>query len=331
MLLCAVWLVPCLSIINHQSSFITAQEPPIAGLPTTDYYGARGSGVKVTWSLDRTTVPEDEAIAATLTVTGATNPQQIVRPDLKKLPEFHDRFTITDNADPPPADDAKQVRFSYQLRPRSRSVSKVPTLKFRWYNRAGGLDRQFPTARAEFVPITVTAPAVKPEPPAIPLDEPAHLFAVTTGPAVLGRSPFTAGSWAWWLVAFGPPVLAGAWYVAWRRVFPDAARLAHLRRSRAARRAVDTIRRAKRAADPPGTIAAAVLGYLRARYLLPSGAATPGEVHASLVELQVPTAECDAVAGFLRECDAIRFTPFGDNGVTLAANAESLVARLEAA
>jgi hypothetical protein len=330
----AVLIAAILILITHHSSLITAQDVPLFGQPTADFYGARGGGgkpVKVEWSLDRFTVPEDGVIVATLTVTGATNPQQIVRPDLKKLPPFQDRFTITDNPDPTPGPDAKEVRFSYQLRPRSRSVDRVPTLDFKWYNPAGGEGKKFPTARAEFAEITVTEPPPKPEPPAIPLDEPERLFAITTGPVVLAPAPFAPGSWTWLVFALAPPLLAGLWYVAWRLVFPDAARLAHLRRSWAARRAVDAIRKAGRTADPPAAMAVAVLGYLRARFPLPPGTATPPEVGAAMAELGAPAEDCAAVASFLRECDAARFAPAGDNGVSLAADAEALVSRLEAA
>src|SRR5262245_2662147 len=100
-MLCAGCLIPCLAIRNPQSAILNAQDIPVIGQPTADYYGARGTGVKVTWTLDRDSVPEDGVIVATLTVTGADNPRDITRPDLKKLPEFHDRFTITDNSDPP--------------------------------------------------------------------------------------------------------------------------------------------------------------------------------------------------------------------------------------
>jgi hypothetical protein len=126
------------------------------------------------------------------------------------------------------------------------------------------------------------------------------------------------------------PLVAGGWYALWRRMYPDAVRLARMRRSRAARRAVDGIRRAGRSPDPPGTIAAAVLGYLRARYPLPPGAETPGELGDALRAAGLPDAEADAAVGFFRRCDEARFAPPGDTGLSLAAEAEALVARLEA-
>jgi hypothetical protein len=329
--LCAAAIVPCFSIINHQSSIANAEDIPVVGRPTADFYNAQGVGVKVAWSLDRATVPEDEEIVATLTVKNATNPREIVRPDLKKLTEFESRFVVTDNRDPPPAADAKVVKFSYRLRPRNRSVDKVPTLVFRYHDPAAAEGKQFPTTTAKFVEVAVTEPKPKPPPPAIPLGEPDHLFAVATGPELLEHRPFAPGTWTWVAVALAGPLLAAGWYAAWRRVFPDAARLARMRRSRAARRAVDAVRRAHRAVDPPAAVAAAVLGYLRARFPLPPGAVTPTEIGAALAELGVPDADCETVADFFRSCDAARFAPPGDSGASLAAEAETLVTRLEAA
>ncbi len=319
----------CLLILN-QSPIVNAQEPPLVGQPTAHFYGAQGSGVKVAWSLDRTTVPLDEEIVATLTITNATNPQKITRPDLKKLPEFHSLFTITDNPSPPPDADVREVKFSYRLRPRDRDVKEVPALDFHYYNPAAAAGKQFPLTRARRIDITVTAPKPKLRPPVVPLGEPEHLFTITTGSEVLDGPPFTPGIWACVVAGLLGPLMAFGWYFAWRRVFPDAARLAKIRRSRAARRAVDTIRRAGRTPDPSGTLANAVLGYLRGRFPLPSGAVTPTEVGTALAELGVAAPECDAAANFFRECDAARFSPAGDNALSLAADAEALITRLEA-
>jgi hypothetical protein len=318
----------CFVLVTAQ--IVVARDVPVVGQPVANFYKAQGSGVKVAWSLDRTTVPEDEDIVATLIIKGATNPQQIVRPDLKKLDAFESRFVVTDARDAPPTAAAKEVRFSYRLRPRSRSVKEVPSLIFCYHDPAAAEGKQFPTTKAVFVEITVTAPRPKTPPPALPLSEPDHLFRSTTGSQVLGARPFSPGVWTWIVFALTGPLLATVWYVAWRRVFPDAARLARIRRTRAARRATDAIRRAGRAVDPPAAIGVAVLGYLRSRFPLPPGAVTPTEIGSALAELGLLAADCDAVADFFRSCDAARFAPPGDNGVSLAADSEALVNRLEA-
>src|SRR5438105_5610339 len=74
----------------------TAAEPPPFYEPKEHYYKAQGAGIKVDWSLDKTEVAEDSELIATLTVKGATNPREIVRPDLRKLPAFNSAFQIED-------------------------------------------------------------------------------------------------------------------------------------------------------------------------------------------------------------------------------------------
>jgi hypothetical protein len=304
---------------------------PVSGRPTSDFYGARGTGVRVAWSLDRTAVPLDEEIVATLVVTNVDNPRDVARPDLKTLPKFHTQFVVIDQPDAPPAA-AKEVKFTYRLRPRDLAVKELPRLDFHYYNHSAAGGKQFPlTQTQKNLAITVTPPKPKAAPPVVPLRESEHLFAVARGESVLDGPPFAPCNWGWAAVGFAGPLAAVVWFLVWRRVFPDAGRLAKLRRSRAAHRATDAIHRAGRTPDPPAALANAVLGYLRSRFPLPPGAVTPTEVGAALADLDLPAAECEDVAEFLRACDEARFSPSGDNDASLTATAAAIVARLEAA
>src|SRR5437660_1994990 len=103
--------------ILHPSSFILPAQPPFFE-PQQGYYNARGARVTAAWSVDRTEVPEDGVLTATLTVRGADNPQEIVRPDLKAVKDkdgktpFADRFRSIENVPgPTPTPDAKEVAF----------------------------------------------------------------------------------------------------------------------------------------------------------------------------------------------------------------------------
>jgi len=322
----------CFGFILHPSSFILSQEVPLVGQPTEDFYGAAGSGVKVAWNVEPKDVPEDGEIVATFIISNASNPTKITRPDLKKLPAFSDRFVITDNADTKVPEGAPEVRFSYRLRPRNRQTDQVPTLNFYYFNPAAPAGKQFKlTNTGRAIPLTVTAALPKPPPAPIPLAEADHLFVIATGPALLNHGSGALGGWAWWGIGLAGPLFALGWYAAWRRMYPDAQRLAKLHRSRAARRAVDAIQRAGHAADPPAAIAAALLHYLRARFPLPPGAVTPSEIGNALGELGMPTADREAVAGFFRKCDTARFSVSSDNAMSLATDARALVALLEAA
>jgi hypothetical protein len=143
------------------------------------------------------------------------------------------------------------------------------------------------------------------------------------------ESAFEPCGWAWGAAALFGPLAAGAWFLAWRRAYPDAARLAQLRRSRAARRAIDGIRRAARTADPPAAIAAAVLEYLRDRFPLPQSAVTPSELEAALRAADVPEPLAREAADVFRACDRARFAPPNDSGLSLEADAHAAVVRLE--
>lgn len=318
------------SLLLFAHSIANGQDIPKVGQPTTGFYNAQGNSVRVEWKLDRLTVPENEELIATLVVSGVANPKQVVRPDLSKLQPFESRFVIASDPSPPPIIGAKDVRFIYHLRPRNRSVDRLPTLVFHYYNPAAATGKQFPLTTAKEVRITVTAPRRKVEQPAIPLAEPDWLINTAPRPVSLVR-PMMAAEWAWLALALAGPIAASAWYFTWRRIYPDAARLAQMRRTRAARRANDLIRRAHRAPDPPTAVAGAVLSYLRARFPLPPAAVTPTEIGSALEEFGLAHANCLAVEDFFRATDAARFAAGGDWAESLSIDAIALVARLEAA
>ena len=315
---------PALALVVLLVSSTSLLAQPAFFEPKEGYYGARGTFVKAKWDVDRTTVPEDGFLLATLTITGATNPKDVRRPDLTKVPEFNAGFVVEDAPLPPPVG-AKGPTFVYQLRPRNRDVKEVPALDFFYLNPGEKVGNPFMNGRAKGVKITVTAAAPKAPPPAVPLIEPDHLFVVETGPRILDGEPFVPGAAAWVALAVLAVLVPVGWYATWRLLYPDAARLARRRRSRAARRALAAIR----SADDAGDYAAAVIGYLRARYPLPPGADTPPEAAAALAALGVAVA--DDVADYLRACDAARFAPNAGAAASLAAGAEALIARVEAA
>ena len=294
-------------------------QPPLFE-PPQGFYKARGNPVTPTWSVDRTTLPEDETLTATLTIEGAINPQEVLRPDLTKLRLFTDRFQIENVPGP---SDVKTPRFIYRLRPRNAKVDRLPTLEF-YYDSGVKVGNPFKPRPAKGIDIVV-APVVKAKPAVVPLIEPDQLFAIEETSAVLSKPPFAAG-WMSWVGLLVLGILgAVCWYVVWRRMYPDGARLAKLRRNRAMRRALDAIRRANSAEG----VAKAVLGYLRSQCPMAAGCVTPSEVAESLRSGNIAHAE--EVEAFLRHCDAARFSTASDIGVSLADEARSLLARLEAA
>lgn len=318
-------VLACLLLLTPHPSLLTAAGQPSFFEPGAHFYGAEGFSVRVRWEVPVKKVEENRDLGATLVVTGARNPAKVVKPDLKKLREF-DEYVVTDVPDAPRADTDKEVRFAYKLRPRNRSVTQVPALEFKFRSLGAPPGKNpFRQARAESVEITVTEPPPKPP---VPMTEADHLFEITTGPEVL-RASFTPCRWAWAAAALFGPLAAVAWFLAWRRAYPDAARLAHLRRSRAARRATEAIRKSGRSPDPPAAVATAILGYLRARFPLPESAVTPSEIAAALAEVGVPAEAAEQTADVFRACDRARFAPPGDHGAALAQEAEAAITRLE--
>jgi hypothetical protein len=306
-----------------------AQEkrPSVADLPVPDrmrpdFYHALASGSKgvtAEWSVSAATVPLDGELTLTLTVRNAANPQELVKPPLGQMPAFADKFQVLDRADP------SEGRFAWTLRPRSVGPTEVPRLKY-VYHKGG----QFLTTYARPIPVTVTAAAPKEAPaaPPVPLDGPEEFFVRADEYDLFQEfvpANRTVESFAWLIPVAAVPLLVVGYVFAWRWLFPGAARLARLRRNRAARLALDRLRAAAKSADPAGTAAAAVRGYLAARFAVPPSAQTPPEVAAAaraagLAERQAADAE-----GFLRACDEARFSGSRDTGVSLAATGEALV------
>jgi hypothetical protein len=295
---------------------------------TEHFYNALAAGskgVQVEWAVDTPTVPVNGELILTLIVRHAANPHELVKPDLRTLGEFTDRFQVLDRNDPQAPPGAAEARFTYGLRPRSTDVKDVPSLRYVYFRRVGDGWKPF-TTFARSVPVVVTAPAAKPTATVpVPLDAPEEFFTLAE------YHPPTAnpGRFGWLLPVAAVPVAVVVWVQLWRRLFPDAVRLAKLRRNRAARLALDRLRKARTSADPAGAAASAFRGYLSARFGMPPAAQTPAEVSAALCAVGCPPDRTADAEAFLRACDAARFTPTPDGGVSLTMQAESLVTEWE--
>lgn len=297
---------------------------------TEHFYNAVATKkVEVAWSADPATVPRDGEVMLTLTVRNAANPHELTRPNLAAMDAVTKLFQVIDRVDPPAARDAKEVRFTYTLRPREVGAAVVPALKYVYYRSDFADGDRFQTTYAKALTVTVTPPApkVSPASPAVPLEAPEEFFKLAEDSHRF-RVP---GRFGWLLPVAAIPVVVAGWVIVWRWVFPDAARLAKLRRNRAVRRALDQLRSARESPDPAGGAAGAFRRYLVGRYGVPSTAQTPSEIAAALEELGEPTERVNDAAAFLRSCDATRFADPGDNGVSVAAQAEALILAWEGA
>lgn len=302
---------------------------PVIERPQKLFYNAIAGSEKlaVRWEVSPGSVPLGGSLTLTLVVANAANPQELVRPplaDLTKdrdlleaLPQFPVLFSaVEDLPDDPPA--PGEVRFRYKVTPRNEGTFRVPELTYRYYQPRAQQGRRTMAAHSLAVPFTVSKPTVS-SAPATPLAAPDEFFAVRSD-GMLSRSGGPSG-WVWvGLFAVGAVVLTG-WVIGWRVLFPDAARLAAIRRHRAVRIALDRLRRPH---VTPGDVAVTLRNYLIARFGLAFTAQTPGEVAAGLTEVGVSAERAAEAEELLRDCDAARFAGAGDTAVSAKRAAEMI-------
>jgi hypothetical protein len=304
-----------------------AMVPPVAGQPA-DFSQIVGS-YSISVQASRTALNVEDPLILTVRIIG-TGPQAYwpqrehlrlfpasVAKDfyIKALPD-RDRFEMMDST----------WEFAYELRPRHAYVIKIPALRLVYYDPSF---KAYQTAYAPAVPLTVKPrPQAKPpEELAVPVQGPAGVYELTTGPEVLSRQ---GTGWPLFLVlGLGPPVLCGLWYVLWRRRYPGAARLARQRRSRAAEQAIQGLAALK--GEGASQVAGLVARYLRQRLDLPAAEPTPREAARHLRRLGVSPGLVRQTATLLRACDADRFAPGASaTDTALASEATGLILALEA-
>jgi hypothetical protein len=301
--------------------------------PDLPFSEASGS-FRVETDADPTALPAEEPLVLTLRVT-ATGPVRKPprRIPLQELPAFRQAFHIEDIPDeesqaidavrlagllagPGPARPAllgallpqTAWEFRYRLKPKSTAVTEVPSLPFAFYNPAIPFpERRFQVLYADAIPLEVRPREVL----EVPLQAPARAFELATGQALLARqAPWAVPVALIFLALLVPPVLCLAWYLIWRRLYPNAAKLASLRRSRAAALALDALQRLPPAPRQRAVVAfRAVTGYLRQRLDLPGEEPTPLETSGHLQRLGCSAPVAGEALRFYRACDAARFLP----------------------
>jgi hypothetical protein len=313
------------------------EEPPLAGQPMS-FSGGIGR-FKVAARVSATEVRAEDPLLYTLHVS-CVGPlgRAPDRPDLRKLPRFKSRFDIQDAParDPVAARPAGNAwEFRYILKPRSPEVTEVPPLLFSYY-KPGVIPahKGYWTTATSTIPIKVSprSRAIVPTAAGDPLRAPERFYHITEGAAVLRYDDGLAQPQKWTiaLVLVGPPALALGWYLTWRRRYPNAARLAKIRRSRAALQALQALHAVKDAdaAARAHHAAKAVDAYLRDRFALTGSAPTPAEIETHLHEVGLASTRAVQVADFFRACDAACFAPM-PSSENLPAAAEHLILTLE--
>lgn len=288
-----------------------------------DFYGAiaRGPGVKVRWEVVPASVPLGTPVTLTLVVSNAVNPHELTRPTLLQLDGFRKLFSAVEDLPDEPNGSADVV-FRYKVTPRNEGKITVPELKYCYFHPQAPPSAKMQTTRTPEASITVTKPAEE-KVSKQPLDGPPEFFGLRDRRA-FARSGGPDGWWWAGLFAAGAVAAAG-WVVGWRLLFPDAARLAAIRRNRAVRTALDRLRKGHPTAEQ---VAVTVRNYLIARHGLAFTAQTPAEVAAGLIEVGLPPKRAAEAEGLLRECDAARFGGSADTPVS-ADRAAAMIERWE--
>ena len=301
-----------LALLTPAQSPTRVEDIPVLERPREHFYGAISArrSVQVRWQVTPAAVPFGESCTLTLVVSNAVNPDELTRPPLLDFAAFRDLFSSVEDLPPDPTAGGDST-FRYRVTPRREGTFDIPELKFCSYQPLAPAGFRTLTTHAPKVPFTVTKPAV---PPSTPLIGPDEFFAVRSDGA------FTrSGTPDWWMwgVLFAAGVAGGvAWVAGWRRLYPNAVRLAAIRRNRAVRIALDRLRRPKVTAD---AVAITLRNYLIARYGMTLTAQTPAEVAAGLAEVGVPAVRVTEAEDVLRACDASRFAAATDTPVSAAA------------
>jgi hypothetical protein len=289
-----------------------------------------------------TEVRAGDPLTLTVRITADGVPQRPPRrPDLRRLSHFAERFHIERSSCDRPdrtLPDGRGWEFDYRLRPKSQAVTAIPNLRFDFY-KPGFLPaaKGYQTVWAYAIPLRVQAPEqVELSTVAEERRAPEPIYQIVAGPAVLRRetawgvpSPWTVAG-----LALAAPVGCAIWYGCWRRWYPDAARQAWQRRTRAARKALRALR-GVRAACPhvAAEQAAAILTrYLQQRLDVRIAEFTAAEVAERLQRGGCPADVTDRTATFFRARDAARFAPPFPDAETDGSNAVTqLILALEAA
>jgi hypothetical protein len=269
-----------------------------------------------------TTVEAETPLTFTLsvrTVRPARRPPQ--RLDLRQLPEFAEQFYIEDPSEAAARPDDRTWEFAYRLKPRRTEVRAIPSLPFVYFNPyLLTASKGFQVLYTDPIPLHV----LPHETVQVPIQAPERAFVLETGPAVLERrtpwAPPRLGSILALLLS--PPLACIAWYLVWRRLYPDAARLASQQRSGAARRALQALHAVRRldAQTRAARTTAIVAGYLQQRLDLTIAEPTPHEIALLFAQHDYSPALTEKAIHFFDRCDRARFLPAegGSNGTSIS-------------
>jgi hypothetical protein len=326
--LLALWL--CVQgVARAEADEDDSDQIPAIGRPADLPFSGASGKFRVSARAEPVELEAETPLTFTLTVRSAgviKHPPK--RLDLRQLPAFAAAFHIEDGDDRHP-DDATW-EFTYRVKPRRMDVKEVPGLPFVYYDPSlAGAGKPFQVAYTDPIPLRVREHTAVP----VPLRAPASTMAITTGPEVLSTPLHwpAPNAVATAVLVILPPAACLAWWIRWRRMYPDVARRTLQRRSRAARHALHALHQIHGlSGEPLAARAAAIMtGYLHERLDLSPREPTPAEVRNHLAGQNQLAELADGMSQFYEACDLSRFMPIIETPPDLLAQGERLILAVE--
>ncbi len=284
---------------------------PVVGRPVDLPFSGASGWFTVQTRAEPTTLEAETPLTFTVSVRAVRPPKHPPqRLDLRQLADFAEQFYIEDSSEEVDRPDDRTWEFAYRLKPRRSDVREIPSLPFVYFNPyLLTANKGFQVLYTDPIPLHV----LPHETVQVPVQAPESAFVLATGPGVLERqTPWMPPSIGVCLaLLLAAPLGCVSWYLCWRRLYPDAARLASQRRSRAARHALQALHAAQRLDAQARTTrtAAIVADYLQQRLDLSIAEPTPREVAALFAQHGCSAALTEQAVRFFEACDRSRFMP----------------------
>jgi hypothetical protein len=308
-------LAPTLSMRGEADGGVGSDDIPVVGRPVDLPFSEASGWYEIHAQAEPTTLQAETTLTFTVTVKAirpARRPPQ--RLDLGQLPDFFQQFFIEDSSDEVARPDDRTWEFAYRLKPRRTDVTAIPGLPFVYFNPyLLTASKGFQVLYTDPIPLHV----LPHDTVQVPVQAPESAFVLSTGPHLLEpQKPWTPPRLGTCVIlSLAPPFGCVAWYLIWRRLYPDAARLASRRRNRAARRTLQALHAARRldAETRTARTTAIVVDYLQQRLDLTIAEPTPHEVALTLARQGYSSALTEQVTHFFEACDRARFLPTSES------------------
>lgn len=310
-------------------------DPPVVGQPE-DFSGAVGA-FRISAKAEPKQVEVEKPFLLTVRIEATREaPAPPRRLPLNRDPYFTDDFFLED---PEPKErqlNATTWEFYYTLKPRRLDVKEVPDIKLVYFDPSYGQSPDgYQTLYSD--PIAISVIEQKATVPGVGQDRrlqaPSSLFDFAQGEMLLQREkPWQLPATPVLLILFlAPPVGCLLWLGLWQRLYPDAARMARRKRSRAARQALRGLSKARSLpSEQQATQVAELLTcYLQHRYHLLTREPTPKEVGSHLQRYGFSEKLIQQGSHLFRQCDTGRYAPTEQREEALAKTAEQWVLDLE--